>query len=394
MKDFEKHDRAWRRPADVVAGWQGAGDASPSLVAFKTSGDWWRAVESTGATLLVTRETEHLVLAIRVSDGKPDVSYIRVPHPSGIAVDRAREVVHIASTRNPNQIYDLEPWRLDTDVVARSGDHSVLMPTRTRFYSGSLYIHDLAFVAGRLHANAVGQNAVVQLNPDASYERVWWPRSIDTDAGPLIWRNHLQLNSIAAGGAVASSFFSASAEAPSRRRPGHLNFAVDRRGVIFSGATREPIAWGLTRPHSARLFRDQIWVDDSGYGTVGVCDRGRYVPVAALPGWTRGLAFVDGVAFVGTSRVIPRFYRYAPGLDVKSSVCGIHAVAPETGRVIGSLTWPSGNQVFGIDWLPASSVSTLPYRGSLAAHQERSMFYSYKRAAGPNSKDASQSGRQ
>ena len=38
---------------------------------------------------------------------------------------------------------------------------------------------------------------------------------------------------------MAVSYFSASTDTVSARRPGHRNFAVNRRGVIFSGATRE-----------------------------------------------------------------------------------------------------------------------------------------------------------
>ena len=48
---------------------------------------------------------------------------------------------------------------------------------------------------------------------------------------------------------------------------------------------------------------------------------GSFVPVVRLRGWTRGVALTDGVAFVGTSRVIPRFHRYAPG---SGRGCGIH----------------------------------------------------------------------
>jgi uncharacterized protein (TIGR03032 family) len=163
--------------------------------------------------------------------------------------------------------------------------------------------------------------------------------------------NYLQLNSIAAGNDLESSFFSASADRLSRRRPGHLNFPVDGRGVIFSGATREPIVRGLTRPHSARLLGKNVWVANSGYGELGFGSDGKLQVVTKLPGWTRGLCFCGPIAFVGTSRVIPKFRHYAPGLDVDASVCGIHAVDTRTGKILGSLLWPWGNQIFAIDFL-------------------------------------------
>jgi hypothetical protein len=39
-------------------------------------------------------------------------------------------------------------------------------------FPGSLYMHDVAFVGGRLHANAVGHNAVVRID-DAGFRYAW-----------------------------------------------------------------------------------------------------------------------------------------------------------------------------------------------------------------------------
>src|SRR5207237_563249 len=112
-----------------------------------------------------------------------------------------------------------------------------LMPAATRFYPGALYLHDLAFVGGKLHGNAVGQNAVVRFDEHGGYERVWWPRCIEVRGEPQFDLNYIQLNSIAAGGTLARSYFSASADELTARRPGHRSFPVDRRGVIFSCRT-------------------------------------------------------------------------------------------------------------------------------------------------------------
>src|SRR5439155_13328738 len=186
-------------------------------------------------------------------------------------VDLRAQTVFVASTRNPNIVFDLQPVAPATDRTARrrsAADHP-LVPIASRYFPGSLYLHDRAVIGGALYANAVGQNAIVRLHADGRYERVWWPRCVESPAGRRHDRNYLQLNSIAAGPRLASSFFSASTDTPSARRPGHRNFAVDGRGVIFSGATREPIARGLTRPHSARLHRGRLWVCNSGYGEVG-----------------------------------------------------------------------------------------------------------------------------
>lgn len=371
-------DEAWRNPAQVVGCWNGAGDPDPALLRFRASGSWWECLEASGVTLLVTREYEHLVMAVSAAQGQPLVSYLPLPHPSGLAVDRRRRVVHIASTRNPNQIYDLAPV---TDLLPRlDGSRGrvakpTLVPMRARMLPGSLYTHDLALVGGRLHANAVGHNAVVRIT-EGGFEYAWWPRCVESAAGMLVQRNHLQLNSIAAGATLASSYFTASTDRVSRRRPGHVNFPVDGRGVVFSGATGEPIAFGLTRPHSARLRGGRIWVLNSGYGEYGFIEGARFQRVAALPGWTRGLCFHERVAFVGTSRILPRFRHYAPGLRMDQAVCGVHALDADSGRVLGGLTWPGGDQIFAVDWVPLGVAEALPFVMGAPAAAE-SLFYAY-----------------
>jgi uncharacterized protein (TIGR03032 family) len=386
---WSRHHAEWRDPAQIASQWQEATETDPQLLRYMVRGAWWGTLEKSGVTLLVTREYEHLVMAMRATDNEPVISYMCIPHPSGLVVDRMRGVVHITSTRNPNQIYDLLPVtglmpRLD--VKSNSLKGRPLVPVRSRFYPGCLYMHDLALISGALHANAVGQNAVVRLYDDGSYERLWWPRCIETEAGPIFGQNHIQLNSIAAGTDLMTSYFSASADKLSSRRPGHKNFPVDKRGVIFSGATREPVARGLTRPHSARLYNGRIWVDNSGYGEFGFADNSAFTPIARLPGWTRGLCFYDRIAFVGTSRVIPRFRQYAPGLDVDASLCGVHAVDIESGQVLGSLIWPYGNQVFAIDWISSQVTSGFPFPvgAKRATARERVLFYAFKTNAGRN----------
>jgi len=376
-------DRAWRHPAQVVGCWDGAAELDPSLLRYRTSGSWWECLDSAGITLLVTREYEHLMLALSVVRGQPLVSYLTLPHPSGLAVNRRSNVVHVASTRNPNQIYDLAPvHEMLPRFDMRSGPtgtqpwRPTLMPVRAKMFPGSLYLHDLAFVGTRLHANAVGHNAVVRIG-EHGFEYAWWPRCVETRKGVLVQQNHLQLNSIAAGASLRSSYFSASTDRISRLRPGDPTFPVDRRGVVFSGATREPIAFGLTRPHSARLRRGQVWLLNSGYGEYGHIEGDRFHSVTTLPGWTRGLCFHRRMAFAGTSRVLPRFRQYAPGLKVDRAICGVHAIDADSGRVLGSLTWPGGNQVFAIDWVPRRVAEALPFVMGAAA-PPLSLFYAYR----------------
>jgi uncharacterized protein (TIGR03032 family) len=380
---WAKHSTEWRDPAQITSQWREASAVDFKLLEHKVRGAWWEVLEKTNATLLITREYEHLVMAMCVANGRPRVSYLPLPHPSGIAVDRRKGVVYLASTRNPNQIYDLVPVtgsirRLDS--AFSTSKERPLIPVRSRFFPGCLYLHDLALINDTLLANAVGENAVVRVDSAGTYQRAWWPRCVEVKGRPRFGQNYIQLNSIAAGKDLSHSFFSASTDRMAARRPGHLNFPVDKRGVIFSGATREPVAHGLTRPHSVRFFRSQLWVDNSGYGEVGPIHHGAFTAATRLRGWTRGLCFCAGIAFAGTSRVIPRFRRYAPGVDPAASECGLHAIDPHSGKVLGSLIWPRGNQVFGIDWLPTRLSFGFPFtrRSTNKSDYARRLFYTFQ----------------
>jgi uncharacterized protein (TIGR03032 family) len=378
---WNKHAAEWRDPAQISSQWQDAAQVSPKLLESSTHGDWWGLLEQLGITLFITREYEHLVLAVSAHGGHPRVTFFPVPHPSGLVVDRTARRIYLASTRNPNQIYVFKPAagllpRKDTRVhVAPS---SPFVAVSTAFYPGSLYLHDLALVHGELHANAVGHNAVVKLEPEGHFRRVWWPKCIELDGKPVFEQNHIQLNSIAAGETLKDSYYSASSCHLGRLRPGHLRYKVDRQGVIFSGRTRQPVCSGLTRPHSARLIEGRVWVANSGYGEVGYASNSGFEAICRLPGWTRGLCVAEGIAFVGTSRVIPRFSQYAPGLDSAQSRCGVHAVCLKTARVLGSMEWPTANQIFAIDWISDGvSPGFLFDASKRGSSQELAFFYRY-----------------
>ncbi len=199
---WARHNAEWRDTAQIASQWEAATNIDPKLLSYSVQGAWWETLAACGITLFVTREYEHMVMAMRVVGDVPAIYYMPMPHPSGLATDRSRNVVYIASTRNPNQLYELAPVtglvpRLDMEPAPVTD--RPLVPVRSHFFPGCLYMHDLALVGGVLHANAVGQNAVVRFDDHEGYERVWWPRCIETEDGPVFRARPIQLNSIAAG---------------------------------------------------------------------------------------------------------------------------------------------------------------------------------------------------
>src|SRR5262245_36059851 len=108
---WETQVNALRDPVEILTGQYTTQGLTENVLKYKISGLFLSVLEKAGLTLLVSREYEHLVLGLSVTKGKLRQSFLHIPHPSGIAVDRKKNSVFIASTRNPNSIWELKPMK-------------------------------------------------------------------------------------------------------------------------------------------------------------------------------------------------------------------------------------------------------------------------------------------
>ncbi len=346
----------------------------PIRLEFETQGDFFGLLDELDVALLVTREYEHFVELIGGNGGKPWQSAMPLPHPSGAFVDPRDGSLVISSTRNPNQIFWFRPgveadWSREiVPLDLEPEDRTVYLPTRTRVLPGSLYIHDVVVVGGDLFVAATGHNFVAKIDPDTGWKRVWWPQTFDGIGDDAFRENHVQLNSIGLGpNGLLDAHLTAFADESNGPKPWKDGFGPERRGVVFSAASRETVLRGLTCPHSATRHEGEVWLCNSGFGTVGVgqgvasaASTSAFVPVAKLPGFTRGLAFAGDRAIVGLSRVIERYEPYAPGLSPSESRCGLAIVDARTGAIEAQLSWPDGLQIYEVQTLPGVCRPTLP----------------------------------
>jgi uncharacterized protein (TIGR03032 family) len=128
-------------------------------------------------------------------------------------------------------------------------------------------------------------------------------------------------------------------------------------GVLVDVDANDVVSNGLCMPHSPRWHAGSLWVLDSGRGDLcrvspGDGDR---ETVVRLPGFARGLALVDNVAFVGCSRVRePAWFSGLPVVeDGRVPECGIWAVDLDRGCIIGWLKFDAGiDEIFDVQWLP------------------------------------------
>ncbi|NJL02680.1 MAG: hypothetical protein HC838_17680 [Spirulinaceae cyanobacterium RM2_2_10] len=68
---WARHHAEWRDPAQITSQWQEAAETDTKLLQHRTRGPWWDILQQCGVVLLVTREYEHLVMALHASEGSP-----------------------------------------------------------------------------------------------------------------------------------------------------------------------------------------------------------------------------------------------------------------------------------------------------------------------------------
>lgn len=379
-KNIEYFNSLFRKPQEIIGGSILDSKILNSALQFKADESFVELLDALDLNLVISREYEHLALSYHVENHQLVQSYHVLPHPSGIAFHPDGRLF-IASTRNPNQIYEFgiqKDYFIRSDNSDKLEGNNILTPTRTKFFPGHYYFHDLVFIGDKLYANSVGNNGVVAIDMDSQQTDPLSWQVETTNKEKLSLANHLQVNSIAAGNSLEKSFFTASTKSVSSIRPGHKNFKVDQQGVVFN-FNSEIVATGLTRPHSARLCNKQIFLDNSGYGSFGSIQNNQFEPLIHLPGWTRGLFIHQDIAFIGSSKVLPNFEHYAPGLDPKKCKSAIYAFDLKKMKLLGSIQFPHGNQIFGIEGQSAKTSKGFLLRNTRNNQNKiKSYYYKYK----------------
>ncbi len=177
---------------------------------------------------------------------------------------------------------------------------------RTIHTTGDLDGHDVGLDAqGRIIFVSSRFNCLATISERHSFEPVWMPPFISA----LVDEDRCHLNGLAMQDGEPAYVTAVS-------RSDTIDGWRDRRadgGVVVDVRSGEIVCEGLCMPHSPRLHAGELWVLNAGTGELGVVVRkgpgaGRFEPRVFCPGFVRGLAFHDGLAFVGLSK--PRYQRF------------------------------------------------------------------------------------
>lgn len=225
-------------------------------------------------------------------------------------------------------------WRFENDLdrPTPAGVDRRFVPREGRI-TGQIDVHDIG-VGDLAQFGGTGTgpvfvatafNCLATTSDSASFRPLWHPPFISQ----MVAEDRCHLNGLAMDGPRAAyvSAISRSDVADGwreRRRDG---------GVILDVSSGEPVATGLSMPHSPRLYDGKLWVLNSGQGELCTVDpaSGTVTPVAFLPGYARGLAFVGRSAVIGLSR--PRHNQTFQGLALEEALAA-KDTAPRSGLLI------------------------------------------------------------
>lgn len=220
-------------------------------------------------------------------------------------------------------------WRFENVL-----EHGQLASGYDRLYvpqlgytTGDLDIHDVAVEAsGRVVFVNTLFGCLATISPTHSFVPLWKPPFISN----LAAEDRCHLNGLALENGKAKYVTAVS-------QSDVVDGWRDRRhdgGCVIDIQTNEIIASGLSMPHSPRVYRDKLWLLNSGTGYFGYIDRptGKFEKVAFCPGYLRGLSFHGNYAIVGLSK--SRDNKMFSGLELDNNLktgdgearCGIQVI--------------------------------------------------------------------
>jgi uncharacterized protein (TIGR03032 family) len=302
-----------------------------------------RLLQQLKSSLLATTFNKRMLIAVR-SDGEMlHTDFVELERPMGLAADSRRIVVG-----GRDRIYEFRNMpTLTAGFNAPAGRDGLYLP-RNVHVTGAIDIHEMAFAGEECWFVNTRFSCLCTLDQAHSFVPRWRPPFITSYApADKCHLNGLALHDGRPRFATALGETNALKGWRQNKRDG---------GILLDVDTGETVVRGLSMPHSPRLYRDRLWLLESGKGTLATVDlaTGRLETVAALPGFTRGLDFFGPFAFVGLSqlRASNPFVDIPLTEENPERASGIWVVNIETGTSIGFLRF-SGTveEIFAVQLL-------------------------------------------
>jgi uncharacterized protein (TIGR03032 family) len=276
------------------------------------------------------------LIVVRNEGGVLNTHFRSLAKPMGIAADGTRLTVGGTHT----------VWEYrNVPAVARTLDppdaHDACYVPRRLHITGDIDVHELAYDQNHeLWVVNTRFCCLCTLDADHSFAPRWRPPFVSA----LAPEDRCHLNGICLVDGHPK-YVTALGETDT---PGGWRAKKAHGGLLMDLNTNEIVLRGLSMPHSPRWYQGQLWVLESGQGSLARADltRGRWETVAQFPGFTRGLDFAGPLAYIGLSQV--RESAVFSGIPLversQERTCGVWVVHLETGQPVSFLRFEAGVQ--------------------------------------------------
>ena len=306
---------------------------------------------------------------VTVRDNNLDIAFHNFERVMGMAIDSQRMAVG-----GKDWVYFLQNDRAIAKQIEPVGSYDACFLTRSGQYTGDVSIHDLAWGGKELWLVNTRFSCLCTLSNKFNFLPQWRPSFVSA----LVPEDRCHLN----GMAMVKGMPKYVTVLGRTDTAGGWRDDKANGGCILEVPSSKAIAEGLSMPHSPRVYRDRLWVLNSGRGELTVIDpSGRLEKVISLPGYTRGLAFAGKYAFVGLSKIRETaIFGNLPICDRFDELkCGIAIVDLQTRKMISCLEFKQG--VDEIYDLQISKFSAATLSGPYATTERTQQIWSLPASA-------------
>jgi len=281
-----------------------------------------------GLTLVLTSYQASRVILVRSSGSDLHLSVKAYPRPMGLAVSQDRLVMGIHS-----QLIDFRRFDDVAAVLEPLGLVRHCFVPRSTHVTGMINVHDIAWGNEGLWVVNSNFSCLALINNSASFVPRWKPDFISE----LLPEDRCHLNGMAMrdGEPAYVTCFNSGDENKEWR------FKVKNQGLLIDVKANKVLTDELYMPHSPRYHRDKLYFCNSAHGQLCSFDfeRNEVRVELSVPGFTRGMAFVGDLLFLGLSKVRQSDSTEAPPLAPQDTECGIYAINLNNMEIVGKLVF-------------------------------------------------------
>jgi uncharacterized protein (TIGR03032 family) len=298
-----------------------------------------------GISLFVTTYQAGKLVVIREDNNKINTHFRFFNEPRGLVVNAKRLAVGAL-----HQVQEFRNMPKLTPKLPSPDKHDACYVPRSTHITNNIDIHEMALTnSGELWIVNTLFSCLCTLDTEHSFVPRWKPPFINE----LLPTESCHLNGLCL---VNGQPKYVTALSETDKIDGWRENKADG-GILMDVQSQEILLRGLSMPHSPRWYQNQLWLLESGNGSLTKVDLKNHQieTIIQLPGFTRGLDFYGNFAFIGLSQVRePANFSGIPLTErLKERICGVWVVDINSKQTVAFLRFEEGvEEIFAVQVLP------------------------------------------